>query len=197
MALRDIPARVRAHVTTELNLGDPVAASVTFLGVEPIEVLRYGPAGGDPQGLVYYVTSGCSQHPMGDPADLMADPVRGPRAEILMRLRGGVDQVLRPLAVLAASPSVDGLVLAADSLVDLSEPLWPGSAFTAVVLGPCDIAPLTLSEPMSAVEFFEAVPVTATEAAWVRLRGVAALREAWKEASIDTADPARSAVRMS
>lgn len=194
MSARDIPARVRTHVTTELALGDPVAASVTFLGVEPIEVLRYGPATDQ---LVYYVTSGCSQHPMGDPSDLMADPVRGPRAELVVRVRGGVDEVLRPLAILAASPAVEGLVLTPDSLVDIGEPLWPGAAFTAVVLGRSQISPLTLSEPMSPIEFYEAVPITQTEAAWVRLRGVAALREAWEEASIDTTDPARSAVRMS
>ncbi|MBB3036115.1 suppressor of fused domain protein [Hoyosella altamirensis] len=193
MSARDLPARVRAHITTELAIGEPAAASVTFLGVEPIEVLRFGPA---PGGLVYYATCGCSQQPMGDPADIMADPVRGPRAEVVMRLRGGVDQVLRPLAVIAASPGVEGLILAEDSLIDLSEPLWPGAAFTAVVLGRSEVQPLTLSDPMSPIEFFDAVPITSTEAAWVRLRGVPALREAWAEASIDTTDPARSAVRM-
>ncbi|BDH56321.1 hypothetical protein MTP03_12600 [Tsukamurella sp. PLM1] len=45
------------------------------------------------------------------------------------------------------------------------------------------------------VRFLRADPITANEAAWVRLKGAAALREAWAEADIDPADPGRPAAR--
>jgi len=127
---------------------------------------------------VHYVTLGCSRHPMGDPEAMLTDAVRGPRAELVLAVRGGVDGVLRSMAILAATPTVEGLVLQEDSLVDLQEPLWPGAAFTAVVLLP------------------SAIPALELGAAWVRLRGAAALREAWAEAGIDVLDPGRSAVTL-
>jgi len=145
---------------------------------------------------VHYVTLGCSRHPMGDPEAMLTDAVQGPRAELVLAVRGGVDGVLRSMAILAATPTVEGLVLQEDSLVDLQEPLWPGAAFTAVVLQPSAIPALGLGAEMDAVVFLAAVPVTGTEAAWVRLRGAAALREAWAEAGIDVLDPGRSAVTL-
>ncbi|MET3081294.1 suppressor of fused domain protein, partial [Gordonia polyisoprenivorans] len=57
--------------------GAPQRASVTFLGVEPIDVVRVV-LGTE----VVYVTVGCARHPMTDPSDLNPDPVRGPRAEL-------------------------------------------------------------------------------------------------------------------
>lgn len=189
--LVDVVATVEAHLRAVLG-GELVRASVTFLGVQPLDVLRF--TGADR--LVHYVSLGCSRHPMGEPDELVADPVRGPRAEVLLTLRGGVDGVLRSIGVLAATPAVEGLVLTPDALVDLQEPLWPGSAFTAVLLGESIVAELALGEPREPVRFLQAVPVTGTEAAWVRLRGAEALREAWVEAGVDVSDPGRSAVSL-
>ena len=172
---------------------EPARASVTFLGVNPLDVLRFGP---DAERLVRYATVGASETPMGDAADSVTDPVRGPRAELVLTVRGGVDGALRSLAVLAATPAVEGLVLVADALIDLSEPLWDGAAFTAVLLGPGELADLELPEPADPVRFLDVVPVTATEAAWVRLRGAEALREAWAEADVDVRDAGRSAVSL-
>ena len=75
------------------------------------------------------------------------DPVRGPRAEVVLRLRdpGRFPALARSLAVLAATPAVDGVVLVADALIDLGSPLWKGAPFTAVLLGRSDIPDLTLS----------------------------------------------------
>ena len=164
---------------------------MTFLGVEPLDVLRFE----SPDGLVRYITLGCSRHPMGDPNELVADPTRGPRAELVLTLRGGTgiaSGVARTLAVLAAAPSVEGVVLLEDALLDLGEPLWKDTAFTAVLLGDSGIEDLTLPEPFDPVRFLGVVPLTGTEAAWVRLRGAEALREAWTEAGIDIRDPHRS-----
>lgn len=189
-------ASVRAHLVEQIGGPPPSAASVTFLGLEPLEVLRFGP---DDDDLVRYVSLGCSRHPMGDPSDLIADPVRGPRAELVLTLRGGAgvaSGVHRTLAVLAAAPAVEGVVLTVDGLLDVGEQLWKDAPFTAMLLGESSIGELSLPEPADPVRFFDAVPITGTEAAWVRLRGAAALREAWTEAGIDVRDPARAAASL-
>jgi hypothetical protein len=191
--MSDVIGAVEAHLRASIGGTAPVRASVTFIGVQPVDVLRFGP---DAERVVQYVTLGCSRQPMGDPQAALTVAVQGPRAELVLALRGGVDDVLRSMAVLAATPVVEGLVLQADSLVDLREPLWPGAAFTAVVLGPSAIPRLELGGQADPVVFLAAVPVTGTEAAWVRLRGAAALREAWTEAGIDVRDPGRSAVSL-
>lgn len=185
---------MRTHLVECFGGQEPSAASVTFLGLEPIEVLRF--ASDD---VVHYVTLGCSRHAMTDPADPAPDPVRGPRAEVVLALHGGAgvaSGVYKSLALLAAAPAVEGVVLRPDGLVDLGEELWHQAPFTAVLLGACDIPDLALPAPADPVVFLEAVPLTATEAAWVRLRGAKALRVAWAEAGIDVRDPHRGAAAL-
>ncbi|WP_330185231.1 suppressor of fused domain protein [Nocardia sp. NBC_01503] len=190
----DVIDKVRAGVLGHFGVESADAASVTFLGLEPIEILRI------PDGdLVHYVTLGGSRHPMTDPTAALADPVRGPRAELALTLRGGVGAgagLTRALAVLVASPSVEGIVLQADALLDLGEPLWLNAPFTAVLLEDSDIAAVELPEPAEPVRFLTATPITATEAAWVRIRGAAALRDAWTEAKIDVRDADRGAASL-
>jgi hypothetical protein len=195
-------AKVRAHLRAELAEAgidtEPDVASVTFLGAEPIEVLRFQP-GGD--GVVHYVSLGCSRHPMVDPAALIADPLRGPRAEVVLRLRdpGLVTGLARSIAVVAATPGVDGVVLTPDALIDLGTPLWArpsGRApFTAVLLGRSGIADLSLDPPRDPVRFLSATPITATEAAWVRLKGAEAMRDAWQNDRVDVLDANRPATQ--
>ncbi|NLU83886.1 suppressor of fused domain protein [Rhodococcus sp. HNM0569] len=191
-----VVSAVRAHLIEQIGDGEPSAASVTFLGVEALDILRFGP---DDHGMVRYATLGCSRHPMGDPNESVADPMRGPRAEVVMSVLGGFgrqSKIETTLAILAASPSVEGVVLVPDALIDLGQPLWVGAPFTAVLLGESDLDDLELDEPMDPVRFLSAVPITGTEAAWVRLRGAAALREAWVEADIDVTDPRRGAASL-
>lgn len=191
----DVVAAVRAHLTAQFGGLEPAAASVTFLGLEPIDILRF-PYDGT---VVRYASLGCSRHPMGDPGDMIADNTHGPRAELVLTLRSdvGADSgIHRTLAVLAAAPAVEGIVLLPDALIDLGEPLWRNSSFTAVLLDHAAIDELPLPEPAEPVKFHQVTPLTQTEAAWVRLRGAAALREAWAEAAIDTADPNRLAATL-
>lgn len=188
--MADVLVTVRAtlldHFATE-----PDEASVTFLGADRMVILRFG---GPEDGAAHYVSLGCSAHPMGDPADLMADPVRGPRAEVMVSLRGPSPVGLaRSVAVVAAAPAVEGLVLEPDALIDLETPLWQGAPFTAFLLGRSDIDDVALPEPLSPVEVLSAVPITATEAAWVRLKGAPAMREAWEQDGVDVTDPRRRA----
>lgn len=189
--------RVRAHLRAHFSDAEPDAASVTFLGTETIEVLRFR----EPDTTVHYVTLGCSRHPMTEPTLDIADPLRGPRAEIVLRLRdpGPITGIARSLAILAAAPAVDGVVLCADALVDLGTPLWTSPSarvpFTAVLLGRSEIGDLPLDPPRDPVQFLSATPITATEAAWVRLKGAEAMRQAWDNDGVDVLDPNRPAAQ--
>jgi hypothetical protein len=189
-----VQAHLRDHFTATGIAAEPDVARVTFLGVEPIEVLRFGP-GRD--GIVHYVSLGCSRHPMVDPSEIVTAPARGPRAEVVLRLRvrGQDTGLARSLAMLAAAPAVEGVVLAADALIDLGEPMWSLQSgavpFTAVLLSDSDIGDLALEPPREPVHFLTATPITATEAAWVRLKGADAMREAWRADGVDVLDPDR------
>ncbi len=189
--------QVRAHLRRHFADAEPDSASVTFLGTESIEVLRF--RGSDR--LMHYVSLGCSRYPMTDPTQIIDDRMRGPRAEVVLRLRhpGPVAGIARSLGVLAATPAVEGLVLTADALVDLGSPLWVGPAgrvpFTAVLLGPSDIEDLPLEPPRDPVQFLLATPITATEAAWVRLKGAEAMRQAWQNDGVDVLNPNRPAAQ--
>ncbi|MGH3968218.1 MAG: suppressor of fused domain protein [Mycobacterium sp.] len=193
-----VRAHLRAHFAEQGIDTEPDVASVTFLGAEPIEVLRFAP--GD-DGVAHYVSLGCSRHPMVDPAHIVADPQRGPRAEIVLRLhdRGPMSGLARSLAVVAATPAVEGVILAPDALIDLGSPLWARPSgrgpFTAVLLGRSGIADLPLEPPRDPVSFLSTTPITATEAAWVRLKGADAMREAWEADGVDVLDPNRRAAQ--
>jgi hypothetical protein len=195
----DVLAEVRSHLLAHFALtgivAEPAAASVTFLGTERIDVLRFGPdlrPGFD--GAYHYVSLGCSRHPMFDPTELVTDALRGPRAEVVMSLRGPTPTGLaRSIGVLAAAPAVEGLMLEPDALVDLETPLWDLAPFTAILLGRSDIEPVALPPPRPPVTVLSATPITATEAAWVRLKGADAMREAWQQDGVDVLDPGRRA----
>ncbi|MFJ3976627.1 suppressor of fused domain protein [Streptomyces sp. NPDC090021] len=193
--MAEILALVEARLRTAF--GEPDArAAVTFLGTDRIEVLRF--AEGD---LVRYATLGMSAHPMTDPTAVVADPVRGPRAELVLTVRAGradTDKLLRPLAVLAASPQVEGLVVAPGASLDVGEPLWEGAPFSSVLVAEPGglVEDLELDEPMEAVRFLPLLPMTANEAAWKRVHGAAALQERWLARGTDLRDPLRSAVAL-
>lgn len=197
--MTDVLSTVRAHLDAHFRAAgvdaEPASASVTFLGTERIEVLRYGP---DDDGVAHHVSLGCSRHPMFDPAELVTDPIHGPRAEVVVALRGPTPTGLaRSVAILAAAPAVEGLVLAPDALIDLETPLWERAPFTAFLLGRSGIDDVELPGPLPAVTVFSATPITPTEAAWVRLKGADAMREAWVSDGVDVLDPARRAASPS
>jgi hypothetical protein len=195
----DVPAAVRAHLREHFArngiIAEPVEASVTFLGTERIDVLRFGPDGrAGFEGVSHYVSVGCSRHPMFDPTELVTDALHGPRAEAVVALRGPTPKGLaRSLAILAAAPAVEGLILEPDALIDLETPLWEGAPFSAFLLGRSDIEDIALTDPLPPVTVLSATPITATEAAWVRLKGAEAMREAWTQDGVDVVNPGRRA----
>ncbi|WP_043674678.1 suppressor of fused domain protein [Streptomyces xylophagus] len=195
----DVLALVEARLRTAL--GEPDArAAVTFLGTDRVEVLRF--QDDDQEGaIVRYATLGMSAQPMSDPAAMLADPVAGPRAELVLSVRGGhadTDKVLRPLAVLAASPQVEGVVVAPGASLDVGEPLWPGAPFTSVLVAEPGglVEDLELDEPLDPVRFLPLLPMTPNEAAWKRVHGAQALQERWLTNGTDLRDPSRKSVPL-
>jgi hypothetical protein len=212
MAGEEVLVAVEAHLAATFG-GDIARATVSFLGVEPIDVLRFGPgggtgdrpggsarpgngAGGTPAHLVVrYATVGMSRRPMTEPTlTPAADPGTGPRAELVLTLARPRDSVSRRLAVLAATPAVDGLVLTPDGTVELGEPLWDGARCTAVLVEPPAIPPAEAGD--HTVQLLPVTPITAEELAYRRVHGAAALRAAWQAAGTDLADPDRRTVRL-
>ncbi|MGA5062669.1 suppressor of fused domain protein [Streptomyces exfoliatus] len=188
-------ALVEARLRTAL--GEPDArAAVTFLGTDRIEVLRF--IDGD---LVRYATLGMSAQPMADPTAALADPVKGPRAELVLTVRAGLadtDKALRPLAVLASTPQVEGVIVAPGASLDVGEPLWPGAAFSSVLVAESGglVEDLELDEPMDPVRFLPLLPMTSNEAAWKRVHGAQALEERWLAKGTDLRDPLRRSVDL-
>ncbi|WP_340558229.1 suppressor of fused domain protein [Streptomyces sp. GSL17-111] len=208
--MTDLLELVEARLRSALGAPDARAA-VTFLGTDRIEVLRFvdpegapgpdGPADGGAAGVVRYVTLGMSAAPMSDPTAALADPERGPRSELLLSVRPGgadTDKVLRPLAVLAASPQVEGVVVAPGASLDVGEPLWPGAPFTSVLVAESGgmVEDLELDAPREPVRFLPLLPMTPTEAAWKRVHGAQALQERWLSHGTDLRDPFRAAVPL-
>ena len=187
--MTDVTAGVRAHLRNHFAgagvSAEPDVATVTFVGLEPVDVLRFGP---DPHGVVHYVSVGGSRHRTDGPTEIVVS-LRGPSVGA---------GLARSVAVIAAAPAVEGLVPVPDALVDLGQPVWraparfaarPRVPFTAFLLGRSEI------EPWAGVRFLQAIPVTATEAAWIRLKGADAMRQAWQEDGADVLDPGRAAGR--
>jgi hypothetical protein len=193
--MSDVLELVEARLRTAL--GEPEArAAVTFVGAERIEVLRF--TDGD---VVRYATLGMAAQPMADPAALLADPVRGPRAELLLSVRAGradTGKVLRPLAVLAASPQVEGVVVVPGASLGTTEPLWPGAPFSSVLVAESGglVEDLELDPPMNPVRFLPLLPMTPREAAWKRVHGAGALEQRWLEHGTDLRDPLRRTVPL-
>ncbi len=185
--------QVEAHLLSVLGQ-DSGRAGVSFLGAERIDVLRFGP---DPEGLVRYATLGMSRAPMGDPGALVVLE-DGPRGELLLSVTDLHDSVLRRLAVLAASPAVEGVVLLPGAGLDLGEPLWDGAPFTAVLVGePGGLVPdLQLDAAHEPVRFLPLLPMTPNEAAWKRVHGAKALERRWLETGTDLRDPRRREVDL-
>ncbi|GEB60543.1 suppressor of fused domain protein [Streptomyces gardneri] len=191
----EVLALVEARLRTAL--GEPDArAAVTFLGTDRIEVLRF--VDGD---VVRYATLGMSASPMADPTAALADPVKGPRAELVLTVRAGLadtDKVLRPLAVLASTPQVEGVVVAPGASLDVGEPLWPGASFSSVLVAESGglVEDLELDEPLDPVRFLPLLPMTPNEAAWKRVHGAKALEERWLARGTDLRDPLRGSVSL-
>jgi|SRR5579875_2930187 len=185
-------AAVEAALTRQFGQ-PPSRASVSFVGVEPIEVLRYRMA----RARRVYVSLGMARHPMVGP-DVSIVPADGPRAELLLAIDDPADRfgdVWRSLAVLAAAPAVEGVVYTPGMSVDLGEPLAAGATCTGVLVSD-EVAPSPVTTPLGLVRILAVVPATPTELAWCRVRGAEALTERWMAAGTSPRDLARAPVAL-
>ena len=170
----------------------PARASVSFVGVEAIEVLRFEPIPGERA----YVSLGMSRHPMTAASEVLVGD-DGPRAELLVHVHdhpGHGDVLWRQLAVLAAAPAVEGVVYVAGMTVDLGRPLAPGSRCTGGLVVEAPLA--AIETPAGPVAMLQVIPVTSTELAWCRVHGAAALRDRWAATPTDLLDLGRRAVAL-
>jgi hypothetical protein len=170
----------------------PQRASVSFVGVEPVEVLRFEPIPGERA----YVSLGMCRRPMTGADEAVVD-AEGPRAELMLHLRDPVDEyadVWRRLAVLAAAPTVEGVVYRPGMSVEIGEPMVPGSPCVGVVLSASPLP--SIDTPAGAVAVLQVQPATSTELAWCRVRGSVALTERWREHGTDLLDLTRKAVPL-
>ena len=152
----DVLVSVEAHLVSALGT-DSGRATVSFVGVDRIDVLRFGP-GAD--GAVTYATLGMSRRPMVDPSVVAPEAAGGPRAELQLRTGEARDSVLRALAVIAATPAVEGLVVRPGATIRLGEPLWDGAEATAVVVGePAAVPDLDLGPDRGVVRFLPLDPI--------------------------------------
>ncbi len=170
----------------------PSTASVSFLGVDPIEVLRFEPIPGE----WAYLTFGMSRHAMTAATDTVRS-ADGPRAELMLHVRAtGQDNLdaWRQLAVLAAAPAVEGVVYSVGMTVDLGQVIAGGSRCTGVVV--TDSAVEDVPTAAGPVRILQVIPATANELAWSRVHGSADLIELWQASGTDLMDLGRGAVAL-
>lgn len=169
----------------------PQRASMSFVGVEPIEILRFEPIPGER----CYVSLGMSRHPM-TAADATVKTASGPRAELMLHIRDpDPPDLWRQLAVLAAAPAVESVVYGPGLSIDLGTPLAAGSRCTGGIAAESIVGPAETAD--GAVDILRILPATNTELAWSRVHGSAALRERWDGAHTDLLDLGRAAVDLS
>lgn len=170
----------------------PVRASISFVGVQPLEVLRFEPIPGERA----YVSLGMSREAMSDAASPLVDAA-GPRAELMLHVRDAIDEhagVWRQLAVLAAGPVVEGLVYAPGVSVDLARPLVAGSRCTGGIVTGSALG--VLATAAGEVAILQVLPATSNELAWARAKGHDALRTRWREHGVDLLDLTRLPVDL-
>jgi hypothetical protein len=183
-------AWVEAELTARLG-GSPAKASVSFVGVDPMQVLRFADLDRPPDERL--VTLGMSGAPMTAAQELVQS-TDGPRAELLLALHPGFNLAWRQLAVLAAAPAVEGVVYAPGATVDTGTAWLDGSRCTGAVIAEADIAPIVTAG--LTITLLSVLPATANELAWARVHGADALRDRWATQSVDLRDLDRPTVRL-
>lgn len=167
-------------------------ASITFVGVPAITVVRFSS-----QRTLSYCTQGAlspEENIIDDSMNINDMLAHQPAAEpqktreyyctfTAIGAQETFQGFHRTLAIIAASAVVEGLEIRPHAIIDTGEPLWNGSVFTAFLIGD--------SESIDNVELTELIPITATEAAFIRVQGAEQLYAAWEESQLDYRNPYR------
>lgn len=176
----------------------PARASVSFVGVQPIAVLRFSepePRAGETQAFTHYLSLGMCRYPMVGQSQLLAGDPSAPRAELLVSVSGRPDELWRRLAVLAAAPAVEGAVYEPGGRLQLGEAIVAGSRCVGGVLVAGPLAPIGCSG-VPDVQVLRLLPATSTELAWARVHGSAALVQRWTDYGTRLHDLMREAVDL-
>jgi hypothetical protein len=176
----------------------PARASVSFVGVQPIAVLRFGepePQAGEPQAFTHYLSLGMCRYPMVAPSQVLTDDPSAPRAELLVSVSGTADELWRRLAVLAAAPAVEGAVYELGGRLQLGEPVVAGSRCVGGVLVAGPLPPIAYPG-VADVQVLRVLPATSTELAWARVHGSAALIQRWTDHGTGLHDLLRDPVEL-
>ncbi len=188
----DVPTAVESALVEHFGQ-PPQRASVSFVGVDPIEVLRFEPIPGERA----YVSSGMARYPMTGPAQTVVAE-DGPRAELMLHVSDPTDRhadLWRRVALLAAAPVVEAVVHAPGRTLDLGESLVPGSACTGFLVTDSPVADVaTAAGPVAILQL---LPVTTNELAWARVHGSAALLERLRAPGVEVTDVTRAPVSLS
>lgn len=191
----DLPALVEAAYRQHYETA-AARASVSFLGVEAIEILRYEQTDcGGAWDTNSYLSLGMSRYPMAEPSAIAVDPLTAPRAELLLSTLGQPDDVWRQLAVLAAAPAVESAMYRVGMRVDLGAPWCAGSRCTGAVVVDGPLLPIPVPGS-AAVTVFRLLPAAPTELAWARIHGSEALLARWNSADTDLRDLYRNPVDL-
>jgi Suppressor of fused protein (SUFU) len=169
----------------------PARASVAFVGVDTIEILRFA----DPLGQAY-LTLGMSQYAMADPTAPVRDEQTDPRAELMVTAVHSPDLLYRQLALLAAVPAVEGTVYHEGDRVQLDEPLVPESRCVGGLLVSSGLGPVE-ANAVAPVQILQVLPATAEELAFARVHGNPAVIQLWQEQATPLRDLMRAAARLS
>lgn len=168
--------------------GEPERASVSFVGVEPISILRFPRA----DGTTSLVSLGMSRVPLPS-QDGMDDARASSRAELCLDGFLAPD-AWRQFAVLAAAPAVEGAIYRLGVSVDLGVALGTGSRCTGGLLATSEIPPVKTRH--GDVTILRILPATPDELAWTRVHGSQALRRRWTDENVDLRDFGRGPVNL-
>ncbi|HEX2904167.1 MAG TPA: suppressor of fused domain protein [Jatrophihabitans sp.] len=171
----------------------PLRASVSFVGVNPIEVLLYRDSSDPTVQVSNYLTLGMSSSPMTEPGEAVVNE-SGPRAELELTLLGAPDEAWRQLAILAAGPAVESAVYRVNDRIDLGAAWLPGSRCSGAVLVASDLVAVPVGTGQ--VEILRVVPATDTELAWARVHGTQRLLELWQAVGTELRDLYRAPVPL-
>ncbi len=164
---------------------DPARASVSFVGVEAIELLRWSGRGTGRRSSTVLLTLGMAGAAMGE---------SGRRAELLVEAYGDGGQLWRQLAILAAAPVVEAVVYSPGMTIDLGTPIDTSSSCVGGLIVASDLgAVVTMSDEVS---ILRVIPATANELAYSRIHGSTALQERWRAADTDLLDLGRPSVAL-
>lgn len=178
-----IPETVERHYLE--TFGRPSRTATFTRGGRKVDVFKWD-AEATEEGVTLYATVGASKHPMqGMPSDH--------RVEYFLGLNPSRDEIAGALAALGLYAIEEQVQVGHGHTVPAGGPILPGTRMTSfLVLKPLTavIPPLHLDGGLH-VDFLQAIPVFASEAAFVSAHHADELLQEWQRSRVPFWDPGR------